>query len=835
MALSRKAKTWLVILSIPIVLLVGAAVALKLYFTSERLKALVIPRMEEATARSISIGDIGLSVFPSIAIHIDSLSVANRTGHGFSEQPLLSLERLVLDLRIIPLLSGRLEIPTVVLQRPRLLLEVSTDGVRNYRAENRRSAAPDTGTSTTAPKGTALLLSNLQVVDGAIDMLDHQENSATRLHGFNYQMSIDLPAAANQARIQGTTTINDLSYGTLSSTLIAGLHLTIDHTLLYELDKDMLSVQRGEGSLERIPLRLSGTIANLTGNPEPNLVISAEKVSIPEILSLAPKEYLERTEGLRGMGSAQIKIIVSGVITDTTKADLTGVISTSDASVQFARLPKPITKISLAADFTRTRTKQQFRLTQFSARLGENPIAATMTINNFDNPTLTLSAQGSLALAELKDYYPLEEGTKLSGSLKADVNINGKVGAPAEMKASGTFECKDVAVKTPGTSSPVHSLNGTITFNNQIVESKKLSMQIGASDLTLAFWLKNYLSLLRESKAAPNAVANLTLTSNHLVTSDLTGEPPPDNQPSDKAGKGSQQKSGLPLPNVDMDIAATIGRLTMEKFELQNVRSTLTVRRGVLKIQNLSCNTFGGSVITRGTIDMQKRDRPTFDLALDVNGVNANALLSNFTSFGRLLNGKLTLNTTMRGTLDDTLGLVTQALTGQGRAQVENGNLTGFKVNSAIASMFSLPDLQQINFKDWANTFSISNGRINIKDLTITALGADYVVNGSQGLDGSLDYTMAILLSQEASNKVSVPGFAGEALKFFKDESGRVRLDLTVGGMSTNPAVTLDTRQAKLRAEDAAKQKVTNEAKKVEEQLKQKGQDLLKDLFKKKK
>jgi len=119
--------------------------------------------------------------------------------------------------------------------------------------------------------------------------------------------------------------------------------------------------------------------------------------------------------------------------------------------------------------------------------------------------------------------------------------------------------------------------------------------------------------------------------------------------------------------------------------------------------------------------------------------------------------------------------------------------------------------------------------------LKIAALGADYVVNGSQGLDGTLDYSMAVLLSEQASAKVSVPGFAGEALKFLKDESGRLKLDLSVGGTSSNPAVALDTRQAQLRAEEAAKQKLGDEATKAEEQLKQKGQDLLKDIFKKKK
>jgi hypothetical protein len=232
---------------------------------------------------------------------------------------------------------------------------------------------------------------------------------------------------------------------------------------------------------------------------------------------------------------------------------------------------------------------------------------------------------------------------------------------------------------------------------------------------------------------------------------------------------------------------------------------------------------------------MQTPDQPTYDLSMDINGVSAGSLLSEFTSFGRYLQGKLTMNTTMRGALDDTLGLITQTLTGQGHAQIESGTLSGWKVNSAIASLLKLPDMEQINFKDWSNEFSISDGRVNIKDLKIAALGADYLVNGSQGLDGSMDYRVSMLLSEQASAKVSIPGFVGEALNLFKDESGRVKLDLSVGGMSANPSVALDTRQMQLRAEEAAKQKLTDEGKKLQDQVKQKGEDLLKDLFKKKK
>jgi hypothetical protein len=149
--------------------------------------------------------------------------------------------------------------------------------------------------------------------------------------------------------------------------------------------------------------------------------------------------------------------------------------------------------------------------------------------------------------------------------------------------------------------------------------------------------------------------------------------------------------------------------------------------------------------------------------------------------------------------------------------------------------LLKLPDLEEINFKDWENTFTVTDGRVIIKDLKIAALGADYLVNGSQGLDGSLDYSMSMVLSDQSSAKVSIPGFGGEAVKLFKEPSGRVKLDFAVGGTYEDPKVSLDTKPAQKKAEELAKQKVAEETKKLGEEVKKKGGDLLKDLFKKKK
>jgi hypothetical protein len=158
---------------------------------------------------------------------------------------------------------------------------------------------------------------------------------------------------------------------------------------------------------------------------------------------------------------------------------------------------------------------------------------------------------------------------------------------------------------------------------------------------------------------------------------------------------------------------------------------------------------------------------------------------------------------------------------------IKDGSLQGFKVNQSLASMLNLSSLESVAIKDWTNAFSIEGGRLLIKNLKISAVDADYVVNGSHGLDGTMDYKMALYLPPEMSTKVSVGGFAGEAVNLFKDESGRLKFDFNVGGSVGDPKVQLDTGPAKKRAEELAKRE-------LEKTLKGEAENILDKLFKKK-
>ncbi len=888
MPMSRKSKIVLIVLSIPVVIIIAGVVTLKVMFTGEKLKSIVIPRAEAALGRPVAVNDISLVVFPSIALKMEGLSVANRQGEGFSSTPLLTLDALRLNVKLFPLLSSRIEVTSLELDRPRINLEVNKRNESNYanlaqggnapvgavpsgdqgggaagpaqknappvqkNPEGTASPAPNAGNAPgPAPSATAaFLVSNLLVNGGSVDYVNLKDNSATSVH--NLSLALEAGSDGDRIVVSGNVVTDSVSYGTVESPLIEGLRIRIDSRMSYDPSKEALDVERGDMTFQDMRLSLRGTVSHLRSHPVLNLVLGADSLNIADLISLVPGEYMQKAEGVKGTGTASVHITVTGTLTDTSTADVAGTVAVRDASVQYPGVPKPITGITLLSDFTRSKRKQEFRIEKMTANLGGAPFSMSMNVVNFDNPYLTLSASGSLNLAAVPDFYPLDKGTELGGEMKIDLRLEGKVSDPKAMKASGSLAFRDVSAKTASAAKPVRNVNGTLTFNNEVAEASKLSLQIGESDMTFSCRVRNYLSLVSAGKNALQASASMTLQSTHLFTRDImTAQAPPaagaqkgggaqpvpgNAEPAPvPSGKSNAEtgapgpvkgKAAFPLPAMDIDANASIGTLTMEKFELTNIKGSMHIAKGVITMQNLSLNAFGGSVVSTGSLDFNRPERPLFDLSLNLNNVEASALLSHFTSFGQKLSGGLTTSTKLKGALNDTVGLVPDALEGGGNVAMKNGILKGYSVNKSVASTLKLPDLDTIKFKDWANDYTVEKGRLTLKNLTITASTGQYVINGSQGLDGSLDYHMTLYLPASTVPKLNIPGFAGDAVNLFKDQSGRLKLDFNIGGTTDNPKVQLDTGPAAKKAGDVAKQK-------LQDQAKSKGMDALKKLFKK--
>lgn len=114
-----------------VVLLIAAVLIGPSFVDWNGQKALITEEARKFTGRTLVIdGDVSLSLLPSPALSAGSVRLANIDGG--SAPAMAELESLEVQVALMPLLRGKIQVQSVVLVQPKILLEVLPDGRRNW-------------------------------------------------------------------------------------------------------------------------------------------------------------------------------------------------------------------------------------------------------------------------------------------------------------------------------------------------------------------------------------------------------------------------------------------------------------------------------------------------------------------------------------------------------------------------------------------------------------------------------------------------------------------------------------------------------------------------------
>jgi len=128
-----------------IVLLIVAAVVIPLFIPVEKYKAEITNRTREATGRELVIdGPLRLSLFPSIGLSAEDVRFSNRPG-GRAED-MATIDRLTVSVKLLPLLTGSLQVDGFELINPVIALEVDKNGTGNWEMASGETPAPQAET-----------------------------------------------------------------------------------------------------------------------------------------------------------------------------------------------------------------------------------------------------------------------------------------------------------------------------------------------------------------------------------------------------------------------------------------------------------------------------------------------------------------------------------------------------------------------------------------------------------------------------------------------------------------------------------------------------------------
>jgi AsmA protein len=189
-------KKLLLIVAIPVVLVVGAILALTIFVNPNQFKPLIVEQAQKQTGLELVIeGDLSWQFFPSIGLELGRTELRNP--QGFSQPNLFKVETVSVDVSVTPLLRKQLEIGNVTLDGAEFYLETKQDGSKNIDALTKAQQSQQADESVTEESATTqesgsdwtINLAGITVSNGSLEIQDKQADSYTKLYDISLNLS----------------------------------------------------------------------------------------------------------------------------------------------------------------------------------------------------------------------------------------------------------------------------------------------------------------------------------------------------------------------------------------------------------------------------------------------------------------------------------------------------------------------------------------------------------------------------------------------------------------------------------------------------------------------
>ncbi|MEM9441142.1 MAG: AsmA family protein [Pseudomonadota bacterium] len=186
-------KKLFLVLGVLLVLLVGAVVAAPFLVPAETIKSQLTAQVEAATGRQLTVdGELDLSVLPNLAVAMGDVHFANAEGSDVAD--MVSLRELKVQLKVLPLLTGAVEIDQFVLLEPKIHLEIDQQGKPNWELAGGNEGGTTSGTSDGGEGGglpiTDLKLGDIRIENGSLVFIDHMAGSQEQVDAINMTVAL---------------------------------------------------------------------------------------------------------------------------------------------------------------------------------------------------------------------------------------------------------------------------------------------------------------------------------------------------------------------------------------------------------------------------------------------------------------------------------------------------------------------------------------------------------------------------------------------------------------------------------------------------------------------
>ncbi len=692
------------------------------FLFGDKLKKIAEKELNEQLTANSSFKDVSISFFrnfPKLSVGLEQLYIG---GPGnFSSDTLLVADRMDIAINLFSLFgSGPVKVNNVVFNKPSIHLMVDEKGEVNW---DIMKSAEETGAKDTSASEVSVELNRYEVIDGRLRYDDVQADMHMDLSQLNHIGSGNF--TADNFLLETATTAGEASFTYAGIPYLVKTKTAIDAAIDVNLPQNKYSFAKAKATINELKIDGDGffqLVNDSTYNMD--IVFKTPSNEFRDILSLVPAIYQKDFKDLTTKGTAAFEGFVRGIYAPGKIPAYSVNAIIKDGFFQYPDLPKPVKEINLqlkASNVDGQPDNTIIDISNATLKFGEEPFSFRVLYKNPETiQYIDAAAKGNLDLGTIGQFVKLEEGTKLSGQVKADISGKGNLNVvlkqqPGPFQANGFFELSNLLYASKEFPQPIRNTSATILVSNTDGIADNTVVKIPAGHAEFGTDKIDFSLLLTNPATDPNfdvsAKGGFQLD---RVKQFYTFEP------------GTSIDGHL---DADMRIRGKKSFVDQEKYDAVQSSGTIVVKDLIYKTPEYQ----DGFLLKNAVLNLAPKD-------IEISNANGSFMQTSFNGSGKIHNaiGYALKDEPLSGTMNLKAGKVDLN-------KWMGTTPAGTKTSQAATKPFEVPanirfnistDIDEVvydnvSYKNVKGGLTIANETVSLDNLTMQALDGGINLNGS--------------------------------------------------------------------------------------------------------
>lgn len=807
-----------------IILLIAAMIIIPFFFKGE-IAGLIKDQANKNLNAVINFDDIGLNMFqnfPDFTLSINNLSIVNKA--PFEGDTLLSASSFEASVDIWSIIGDdQIKVKSVSLDEPRLLIYVLEDSSANYNIY-----LPDTAAASadTAKTNFNIALKGYSIENGEVIYIDQTMDLTAVLKNLNHSGDGDF--TQDNFNIDTKTTIDELSIEKSGVPYLTKVNTELDMELNADIPSKKFTLKENELRLNNLEVKFDGFVQQRGEDLMLDLKFNSPRTEFKDLISLIPAIYSKDFNDLKSSGKMLFNGNVQGIYSENKIPKFDINLKVENGSFQYPDLPSSVNNVYVnmlinnpggSADAT------VINIEKFHAEIGKEPFDASLLLKNpKTGPYVDAKMKGKINLDQIKNAVQLEDVTKLSGIIQADFSVKGIVSDKTNYKninASGNISVNNLLYAGKNLSQELMISNASLNLTPQSFKLNNFDMKLGKSDLKANGRLDNIIPYLLSEGIL---TGNVNISSNYFDVNPFMAD---ENKVKGK-GDSSQLKAPEIPENINFIANINFRKLIYDNLNLENIKGAIVVKNKRLSFNNVTTNLLGGNLILNGFYDSKDPFVPNTSFNITINNFDIQKAYKNFVTvekfvpMAKYIQGNFSSKLSMNTNLNENMMPVWESFNSSGSLNIPNAEIKGFKPFEMIGGKLNISALKEPALKNIHTTYEIKDGRFFISPLNYKVSNYDVSLSGSNGIDKTLDYTMAVEVpigGIKSQVNEAVSGLLKKDINLIS--SNNVKVNTLIKGTIDDPKLSFSAGSAAGETAKTVENKVKEEVNKKIEEKKQ--------------